>query len=359
MTALAQIRGENFRLFERFDIQPHPRVNLITGENAAGKTSLLESIYCLGRTKSFRGSGPVELAGEKGRHWSVHGRLQQRDAPANRLNVRWSTELGTTVQFGEFTKLTAADLVAQLPIQIIEPAMHRLLQDGPSYRRSFLDWGVFHVEQQFFPAWRRHLRALKQRNRALRQKSPSREISIWDQDLADAAELLQKYRLEHLSALKPILQGLVNTLFKTEDWSIELNAGWSPGVPYIESLKQHLARDRRMGTTVEGAHRAEFKLKLDSHHVKNRISRGQQKLLIAAMVFAQSMLINRATGKAPILLVDDFSAELAAGFQQSLAGMFVDYPGQIFITAFERVSAFEIFPHRTLFHVEHRAVHEC
>jgi DNA replication and repair protein RecF len=359
MTHLAHIKGENFRLFERFDFQPHPRFNFITGENAAGKTSLLEAIYCLGRAKSFRGSGQAELAGGKGRHWSVRGKLQRLDAPANKLSVRWLNELGTEVQFDEFTKLTAADLVAKLPVQIIEPAMHRLLLDGPSYRRSFLDWGVFHVEQQFFPAWRQHLRALKQRNRALRQKSPPREIHIWDQDLASAAELLQKYRSEHLSALKPILQGLVSDLFKTEDWTIELNPGWPPGVPYIESLKQHLDRDRRIGTTVEGAHRAELKLKLDSHHVKNRISRGQQKLLIAALIFAQSKLINRCTGSAPILLIDDFSAELAVGFQRALAGLFLEYPGQIFVTAFERVSAFEMFPDRALFHVEHRAIHEC
>ncbi len=358
MMHLARIKGENFRLFEKLDFNPHPRVTFIIGENAAGKTSLLESIYCLGRAKSFRGNGPAELAGAQGRHWQVMARLQMPDAPSTTVRVAWNPE-GTAVRFGENTKPTSAELVSQLPTQIIEPAMHRLLQDGPSYRRSFLDWGVFHVEQQFFPVWRRHQRALKQRNMALRSQSSPKEVRIWDEELAASAELLLQYRAEHLAALKPILAEMVAKLFNTEDWSIELQPGWSTETPYIESLRRNLERDRKMGMTVEGAHRAELKLRLNSHQVKNRISRGQQKLLISALILAQSELMYRHTGRSPILLVDDFSAELATEFQRALAGLFAQHTGQLFITAFERVPAFELLPDSSMFHVEHGRIREC
>ena len=355
---LARIKGENFRLFEKLDFKPHPRVTLITGENAAGKTSLLESIYCLGRAKSFRGNGPAELAGAVGRHWQVMARLQQADLPSTTVKVAWNPE-GTSVRFGEGGRPTAAELVSQLPTQIIEPAMHRLLQDGPGYRRSFLDWGVFHVEHRFFPVWRRHQRVLKQRNKALRLKGSPRDIHIWDEELAASAELLLQYRMEHLSALRPVVAEMVARLFNTEDWSIELQPGWSTETPYIEGLRKNLERDRRMGMTVEGAHRAELKLRLNSHQVKNRISRGQQKLLISALILAQSELMYRHTGRAPILLVDDFSAELATEFQKALAGLFAQHAGQLFITAFERVSAFELLPDSSMFHVEHGRLREC
>ena len=203
---LARIKGENFRLFEKLDFNPHPRVTFITGENAAGKTSLLESIYCLGRAKSFRGNGPAELAGAGGRHWQVMARLQQADLPSTTVKVAWNPE-GTSVHFGEGGRPTAAELVSQLPTQIIEPAMHRLLQDGPGYRRSFLDWGVFHVEHRFFPVWRRHqrrsdgaLQGCGRSGQCKRHPGDSgrsrgqyrRHCDRW-QDAADARQLLRRH----------------------------------------------------------------------------------------------------------------------------------------------------------------------
>jgi DNA replication and repair protein RecF len=353
--ALLGLRGENFRLFEKLELALHPRLNLLIGENAAGKTSFLEAVYCLGRAKSFRGNSPAELAGGAGRHWAVTGKLQSDEGPADLVKVRWSTE-GTQLRLGSTQKPTTAELIARLPLQIIDPGMHRLLQDGPGYRRSFLDWGVFHVEHQFLDVWRQHQRALKQRNRALRLKSSPREIRAWDAELAVPAEELQRLRRQHLDALRPLLQDYVQQLFNTRDISAELHAGWPEEQGYLATLERQLERDRRMGTTVDGAHRAELRLRLDQHQVKNRISRGQQKLLIAALILAQSRLIHQHSGRAPILLVDDFSAELASGFQAALAGLFAAYPGQVIITAFERVPALESFADLAMFHVEHGQV---
>ena len=356
---LALIKGENFRLLQRLEIEPRAKINLILGENATGKTSLLEAIYCLGRGKSFRGNGPSEMAGQAGRSWRVTGKLlRQIDTPAMNLGVRWNTE-GTGIRVGETIKPSTADLVSAMPVQILDPGMHRLLQDGPGYRRSFLDWGVFHVEHQFLPTWRRHQRALKQRNRALRQKASNKEIYAWNPELAETAGLLHKFRTEHLQALQPILHLEIAKVFGTEDWSIDLYPGWSTDSSYLESLEKQVERDRRMGTTVEGAHRAELQLRLRQHQVKNRISRGQQKLLIAAMVLAQSRLIHKHREMAPILLVDDFAAELASDFQRLFASMLHRYPGQLFITSFERLPAFEDFTDPAMFHVEHGQVCQC
>ena len=356
---LALIRGDNFRLLQKIELVPHARVNLIIGRNAAGKTSLLEAIHCLGRGKSFRGNGPAELAGVAGRNWRVLGNLRtEAGQPSVNVGVRWDAD-GTAIRVGNTAKPCTADLVAAMPLQILDPSMHRLLQEGPGYRRSFLDWGVFHVEQQFLPTWRRHQRALKQRNRSLRQHASRREILAWDPELVETAAILQKYRLEHLQALKPILHAEIGRVFGTEDWSIDLHAGWPADLPYAEVLAAQIDRDRKAGTTVEGAHRAELRLKLNRHHVKNRISRGQQKLLIAAMVLAQSTLIHRVRRTAPILLIDDFAAELAAEFQQLFAGMLRRYSGQLFITSFERLPALEDFADSAMFHVEHGAVRQC
>ena len=357
MLELARIKGENFRLFQSFDLQLHPRFNLIVGENATGKTSFLEAIYCLGRAKSFRGNSPAELAGKAGRQWSLRGRFRFLESPTEEVAIGWRPE-GVSIRQGQ-RQARVTELVKAWPVQVIEPAMHRLLQDGPGYRRSFLDWGVFHVEQQFFPLWRRNQRALRQRNKALRSKAANKEVCAWDHELVETAEALNDFRKAHLQALKPQLDRYVADIFGKANWSVELHSGWPAESSYRTWLGQQLERDRRMGMTVDGAHRAELRMKLDCFQVKNRISRGQQKLLIAALVLSQAKLVYQQTQRAPILLVDDFSAELASGFQTILLGMLKDYPGQVFLTTFEHQPVFDSIGDYRMFHVEHGRVAQC
>lgn len=346
---LAQLRAENFRLFQGLSLQPHRRLNLVLGANAAGKTSLLEAIYCLARAKSFRSSSPAELAGKGQRGWVVSGEFQEPDRPPTLAGVSWDAK-GTQVRLNREPAGTL-DLVRRLPVQIMEPGMHRLLQEGPGYRRSFLDWGVFHVEPSFIANWRRFHRALKQRNHALRTGAGVREIQAWNPELAESAMSLQALRMFHVEQLRQKVGEHVQRLLGLDQFSLELSPGWS-GTSYPEALEAGLERDRRQGMTVEGPHRAELRIRLQDHQVKNRISRGQQKLMICALILAQAGLIRTAAGQAPILLLDDFGAELATAFQQSLLTELQAYPGQVFLTAFDLEGVLSGVMDASMFHVE-------
>lgn len=348
--SLAHIRAENFRQFSSLSLRPHRRLNLILGANAAGKTSLLEVLYTLGRAKSFRGNSPAELAGAHAEHWWVSCKQETDDQPAHTLGVKWVAG-ETQIRYDQAYAATA-DLVRVLPVQILEPGMHRLLQDGPSYRRSFLDWGVFHVEHSFHDTWRRYQRALRQRNQALRRRASAREVSVWDIELTTAGVELARLRREHLNQLEPGVGAMIKKLLSVQGWSLELQPGWHAGASLQERLSSQLDRDRRAGMTVEGPHRAELRIRLGDHPVKNRISRGQQKLLIAALLLAQCQLILTHTGKPPVLLVDDFPAELAEPFQVALLAALREYPGQVFISAFEQTGPLKRLQEAALFHVE-------
>ena len=347
---LAHIRAENFRLLSRLSLRPHRRLNLVVGANAAGKTSFLEALYTLGRAKSFRGNSPAELAGPGAKDWWVAGQVEIEDTPPSPLGVQW-VEGETRIRYRQAVA-SAADLVRALPVQILEPGMHRLLQEGPGYRRSFLDWGVFHVEQGFHEVWRRYQRSLRQRNQALRRRVSDQEVRVWDTELCLAGTALGQLRQSHLQAILPRAQVLAAELLDGVNISLELQPGWNIQQSLQERLVSQLERDRRMGMTVEGPHRAELRIRLDEHQVKNRISRGQQKLLIAALLLAQCELIRQHTGTAPILLVDDFPAELAAPFQQSLWQALSRYPGQVFVTSFDRSGPLSTLQDAAVFHVE-------
>ena len=348
---LLHLQAENFRLFRQLSLQPRRRLSFVFGANAAGKTSLLEAIYTLARGKSFRGNAQAELAGPGGRQWLVTGRLAAgANAAAHRLGVQWRD--GATQLRLDGREATGLDLLGAMIVQVLEPGMHRVLQEGPTYRRSFLDWGVFHVEPSFMSAWRRYRRALRQRNQVLRHGGGDRDLAAWEPELAESGETLTTLRHRHLSAVAPAVARRLERLLDEGAWQFDLQPGWPRGQPLAEVLARSRAADRRLGITQAGPHRAELRIRAGEHAIKHRISRGQQKLLIAAMLLAQSEAVATATGQHPILLVDDFGAELAERFQSALLHELEHYPGQVIATAFERSGVLMRASDVSMFHVE-------
>jgi DNA replication and repair protein RecF len=347
---LVQFRASNFRLFQDLSLSFHDRLNVFFGANAAGKTTLLEAVYSLGRGKSFRASGPQELAGPAGANWTVFARQAVPDQPARQLGLQW-TSGGFAIRINGEVAGTL-ELLRSLPVQVLEPGMHRVLQEGPTYRRSFLDWGVFHVEPQFLECWRRYRRALRQRNHLLRQQGGPRELAVWEPELAETGEALHGFRRQHLDRLRPMAESLAARFLDEGDWSFELTPGWPADKGLAEALAEGRDRDRRLGSTHDGPHRAELRIRAGARSARSRISRGQQKLLIAALLLAQCEQIRAVSGIAPVLLVDDFPAELAQGFQAHLIEALLAYPGQVFITAFEPTVALHPELNGAMFHVE-------
>lgn len=346
---IRRARGENLRLYQNFELKADPRLNLILGPNAAGKTTLLEGLYLLGRAKSFRSSEPAELLGQHGDSWSLFAEVQSNQQ-VDRLGVGWNGAEQELRLNGERARTSA--LPRALPLQLIDPVGHRLVEEGPGYRRSYLDWGVFHVEPSFYGAWQRYQRCLRQRNQALKQGLASAAISAWDEELSTSAEQVSGARRRHADALRGYLGEWVEVLLGISDVRTEFLQGWSGEAGYRQLLEEQLPQHRRLGATTQGPHRAELKLWLAGQRAKGRVSRGQQKLLVAALVLAQCAILIAAGGPPPVILIDDFGAELSAAYQDRFARALMNYPGQIFITAFELPTALEKLP-AAMFHVEH------
>lgn len=346
---LALLRGENLRLFSRFELRPAARLNLIVGANAAGKTTLLEAIFVLSRARSFRATRASELAGDEGSHWSVFAELEAGEW-GHRIGVGLR-EQSLETRLDQRERVGAAELARALPVQLIEPAAHRLLDDGPAYRRSYIDWGVFHVEQSFIGLWRRYQRALKQRNRALRLNLTKSAVRAWDTELSESGEAITQLRLRHVEQTRPHFERLAAQLLDDTVPTLRLQPGWNTDMPLLVALREQWESHQRAGTTLQGPHRAELKISLADRKAQHRLSRGQQKLLIAAMVMAQARtLIDRGT-QAPVLLIDDFESELSQAYQARWAEVLALYPGQVFVTAFEPPQALR--PLRpAMFHVE-------
>jgi DNA replication and repair protein RecF len=286
-----------------------PRFTLISGPNASGKTSLLEAIYVLGRGRSFRTRRLEHLIRHDTERFVVFGEVEASDRHIP-VGVEGSPS-GIRAQIAGARAPSLADLAVVLPVQIIDPEIHRLIEEGPNRRRRFLDWGVFqlfHVKQ-FVAHWQRYHQVLKQRNAALRSGQPLAVVGAWDGDLVSYGGLVSEARSEYVALLAQQAQVLVRSLLGME-LELSYRPGWAKAQTFAESLAHSRNHDQTSGVTQVGPHRADLNIRLNGMPVKDRISRGQQKLLAAALLMAQLKLFPVEGSVQPSLLLDDPAAEL-------------------------------------------------
>jgi len=205
--SLQSFRASGFRCLDEVSFVPDPRINLIAGPNASGKTSLLEAIYYLSRGRSFRASGNRELIQTGSKQFMLFGDVCFDDQ-AHKAGIE--VESGARRVRVDGQNATGADLANILPVQAIDPEIHNLVQGGPEYRRRFIDWGVFHVKHSFLDQWRRYQQALRQRNAALRLGESDSAVAAWEAELAAAGEAVTALREEFVSAYLELLSAIIN-----------------------------------------------------------------------------------------------------------------------------------------------------
>lgn len=344
--SLAELALENLRCIQRADFTLAPGINLIHGPNASGKTSVLEGIYLLGRGRSFRTRNSERLI----RHEVDAARALGRTSGdiSRSIRVQISRHGTTTAEIAGETVGTLAQLAQVFPVQVIEPGIHRLIEEGSPRRRRWLDWGVFHVEPGFLDAWQRYGRALRQRNAALRTAPDT--ARAWDSELVRHGEPLVAARSRVLRDLAPYWDETIQQLAGfTAD--LRYMAGWAQGLSLAEALASSWERDRHRGLTHSGPHRADVQVRIAGHPAREVLSRGQQKLVAAAMVLAQLKMLRHQAGLAPTLLLDDPAAELDAQRLSRFVEQVRGLDCQLVITSLHGTQTFFGPPDR-VFHVE-------
>lgn len=342
---LGRLRIETFRCLTRVEVVLDPERNYFFGPNGAGKTSLLEAIYVLGRGRSFRLRQNKRLIQHRSDGFSIFGEVA---APSGKHRLGVSVDAaGRRLRLDGQAGPAMSALAHLLPVHVIEPSVHLLIEGGPSERRRFLDWGVFHVEQGYVAAWRQYRRVLGQRNAALRA---GQHPGSWDPGLVIAGMRLHEARIRYLAELHTALVGLGEELLGQ---SLEVNyrPGWRVDISFGRALKASLSRDHNTGATQVGPHRAELVVNLGTRGVREQISRGQQKLAAAALVLAQVRVLAATKGHGGTLLVDDPAAELDEAALRGLLSVLGALPAQKVVTGLTRAALSPLQPHTT-FHVK-------
>jgi DNA replication and repair protein RecF len=350
---LSQLQIKNFRNLEKIQLTPVSEVNLILGDNASGKTSLLESIYYLSHIRSFRTQHVTDLILRQSPYLQLVAQIETSDQQIIPLGIRRSRNK-SEIRVNKQPVKRVSEIAAQFPVLAIHPDSYKLITGSPSQRRQYLDWGVFHVEHGFFQAWQRFKKSLMQRNAALKSKQKLDVCQLWNKEINNTAHYIDQLRQQYFEKLKPYFNELTQQFFINDSVDIEYKRGWPVDMDLSELLEVNLQKERLKGYTYYGPHRAEVTIKVNGQSAQTCISRGQQKTLVALMRLAQAMQFTEATNNSCVLLYDDLAAELDANHREKILSVLSKMNIQLFLTALEKqhidLSAWQV---KKTFHVEH------
>ena len=347
-----------FRNIETAQLTFSPDLNLITGPNAAGKTSLLEAVYCLGRVRSFRTSDANQLIRYGQAAYQVIGRVGLTDGRVITVGIqRQPGHYDIRLEGQPLRRLS--DLAGRFPVQLMTGDSTNILNGGPRYRRQSLDWSLFHVEHRYRIVWQRFARALRQRNAALKSRASISEITAWDGELVEAATSLDRMRRNYLCDLSEYVTRELAVLLPGRQFDIAYQPGWAKDLTLTEALEKTLDKDRARGYTLAGPHRADFTLLVDKRTAQTHYSRGQQKTIMVGFLLGQVKLQHALNAPKGVFLLDDLASELDAEHQARVLAGLAALDTQVFVTAIDR-HALELapWPSHKRFHVEHGVIRE-
>lgn len=355
--SIIQLTIKDFRNLNEVTIEPSSGVNIFYGQNGSGKTSILEAIYFLGLGKSFRTHSIQSIIRHQSEQFMLFCRVQQEEKilPIGMERFRHGDK---HIRIDGENQTSLAALAKLLPLQLLTPDSHRYFHEGPKQRREFLDWGLFHVEQSFFPNWRQFQKALKQRNASLKLNLPLKEIAVWDKEIIHTSRVLDQQRNHYVSQLQPILHEFLQVFLQVPDIHLRYSRGWPKEKDLSEVLASNFSRDQQLGYTQFGPQRADLKLFAGQFPAGDYLSQGQQKLAAYALHLSQGILMQKLIKQSPIYLIDDLPSELDPEKRRFVGKVLANLQSQVFITGIIRQELQDmIFSEHRMFHVEHGAVH--
>lgn len=355
--SLIQLNFQGLRNLIPLEMRPSSRINIISGPNGSGKTSLLEGIHILGMGRSFRTRQLKNAIQADQPYMTLYGRLRgEPEVSIGVRRLRAQRELELRLRGDKGVRL--AELVEAMPLQLINPDAFRLLEGSPAGRREFFDWGVFHVKQHFLEAWKRTRRAVKHRNALLRRgRIDPQEMAAWEQELALWGELVDSLRFEWFSEFLPVFEETLNVLLPLPGLKLNYARGWDKQKTLAEVLQDNRLTDQQMGFTQQGPQRADLRIRLNKQPAIEVLSRGQQKLVVSALKLAQGRFLERTAQRHCIYLIDDLPAELDEQHRQRFCQLLEEMQCQVFITSVDPAALHNMWQSETpvsMFHVKHR-----
>ena len=309
---IKKIKINNFRNYKQQEITLEENINIFYGENAQGKTNILEAIFLGSMGKSFRAKKDKEmirLETEKAEVEIVYQKIDRE----GKIKIELANKKNIFLNGIKLKKLS--ELLGNINIVIFTPEDINILKGGPQNRRRFLDIMISQLKPNYMYAINLFMKNLEQRNNYLRQIREERKdeslLDIWDEKLAEYASIVFQYRKEYIEKISQSIKKIhAEITEEKEEIEIEYQSECRTKEEYLKKLRERRKLDILKGFTTKGIHRDDFVIYINKKPIDIYGSQGQHRTAILSLKLAELNIVKEEIGENPILLLDDFMSEL-------------------------------------------------
>ena len=319
---------QNFRNYSSQTLEFDRDLNIFLGENAQGKTNLLESLFVMGLGKSFRTNKDSEMIAFGCENASVKAKIAEDDDKEHEIEINYSKE-GKIIKLDKIKLDRSMDMIGNVYIVVFAPDDLKIVKEGPDNRRKYLDRELCQIKPVYYSDLGNYKRVLKQRNMMLRQNTSDFQLfDVFDEALADYGIRLVDERERFIKRVESISKKILSEISGgREELSLSYETKISSGEgktreerkeEYKELLAKNFENDVYRGFTGFGPHKDDLKIEIDGIDIRQYGSQGQQRSAALSMKLAEIDLIKQETGENAVLLLDDVLSELDQNRQRYL-----------------------------------------
>ena len=309
---IKKIKINNFRNYEKEEINLEKNINIFYGQNAQGKTNIIESIFLCSLGKSFRAKKDNEMIKLNEQNAMVEIEYEKSDRDG-KIKIEIGNKKNIYLNGIKIKKLS--ELLGNLNIVIFTPDDINILKGGPQNRRRFLDIMISQLRPNYMHILSLYLKTIEQRNKYLRQTKEEHKdenlLEIWDEKLAEYALKIYEYRKEFIEKIIKKINIIHNNITNGEEQiELEYITECDSKEKYLKLLKERRKLDIIKGFTTKGVHRDDFMIYINKKDIRIFGSQGQNRTAMLSLKLAELQVIYDEIGEYPILLLDDFMSEL-------------------------------------------------
>lgn len=316
----------NFRNYKEVEISFDKKLNVLHGDNAQGKTNLLEAIYFVATGRSFRTQFLAELIRSDETFFFLEAEIV-KEGLSQTVKISFDGQ-NRRLQLDANIYSSLNPLLGNLPSVLYTPYDIELIAGSPAERRRFLNLHLAQSDPLYVHHLTRFWRAMKQRNCLLRAKE-KKSLDCWEAEMVESAEYIGKARQEMVVELKAPLDKRSQWLTKGEKHEVQLQLSASKN--YTQQLQKNRSREMELGFTLTGPHRDDLMISIDGKPARLFASEGQKKTAIAALKLAEWEQLSKRTQSLALVGFDDLSGQLD-DTREKLLKSSLDHLGQVFIT---------------------------
>ena len=312
-----QVYLSNFRNFEICNVKLKDGTNVIYGANARGKTNLLEAIYIMSTGRSHRGAKDNEIIRFEQNSTKIASKFYSRSRE-NKLELDFFDNKKKRIKINGVVASKISQLIGYFNAVIFCPEDLKLVKGSPGTRRKLLDFGICPLRKKYFNSLTSYLKTLEQRNKLLKDNPESEMLWVWDEKLLEYGVDIIWYRNSFIERLNEKIQPITKEIgnekveivydcgFKIDDFTDKETIKKC----FSEEIERFKEREKKLGVSLVGPHRDDFKIFLNGSEAKLYASQGQQRTIALAIKMAEVELIKENIGEPPVLLLDDVLSEL-------------------------------------------------